>query len=62
MKKTCIVLFVLMIGACSNQSGYELPLKEYPQSFHNEVSKLPKDGELSDKVNLSFTTYYNDRN
>jgi hypothetical protein len=101
MKKICIVLFVLIIGACSNQSAYELPIKEYPQSFHQEVSKLPKDiqvkikvptefpfdveffrfsttpevknivytsvvyepvdRELSNKVNLSFTTYYNDK-
>jgi hypothetical protein len=101
MKKFRIVLFVLIIGACSNHSAYELPVKEYPQSFHQEVSKLPQDiqdklkvptefpfdveffrfsttpnvenivytsveyepldGELSNKVNLSFTTYYNDK-
>lgn len=101
MKKTFIVLFVLMIGACSNHSSYELPVKEYPQSFQQEISKLPKDiqdkikvptefpfdveffrfsttpevknivytsveyepveRELRNKVNLSFTTYYNDK-
>jgi hypothetical protein len=101
MKKIFIVFFVLMIGACSNDRAYELPIKEYPQSFHQEVSKLPKDiqdkikvptefpfeieffrfsttpevknivytsvvyepvdRELSNKVNLSFTTYYNDK-
>ncbi|WGG44605.1 hypothetical protein [Rossellomorea sp. DA94] len=101
MKKIFIVFFVLMIGACSNHKAYELPIKEYPQSFHQEVSKLPKDiqdktkvptefpfeveffrfsttpevknivytsveyepvdSELSNKLNLSFTTYYNDK-
>ncbi|MFI8574937.1 hypothetical protein ACIGEL_04425 [Rossellomorea aquimaris] len=101
MKKILIILLVLMNGACSNNSAYELPIKEYPQSFHQEVSKLPKDiqdkikvptefpfdveffrfsttpvvenivyisvefepldSELSNKVNLSFTTYYNDK-
>jgi hypothetical protein len=101
MKKIFIILLVLMNGACSNNSAYELPIKEYPQSFHQEVSKLPKDiqdkikvptefpfdvevfrfsttpvvenivytsveyepldSELSNKVNLSFTTYYNDK-
>jgi hypothetical protein len=101
MKKIFIVVFVLIIGACSKHSAYELPVKEYPQSFHQEVSKLPKDiqdkikvptefpfdveffrfsttpevenivytsveyepldGELSNKVNIGFTTYYNDK-
>jgi hypothetical protein len=101
MKKILIILLVLMNGACSNNSAYELPIKEYPQSFHQEVSKLPKDiqdkikvltefpfdveffrfsttpevknivytsveyepvdSELSNKINLSFTTYYNDK-
>ncbi|PFA68754.1 hypothetical protein CN378_05980 [Bacillus sp. AFS015802] len=101
MKKIYIVLFVLITVACSNQSAYDLPIKEYPQSFHQEISKLPKDiqvkikvptefpfdveffrfsttpeeknivytsviyepvdHELSNKVNLSFTTYYSDK-
>ncbi|TMU83557.1 hypothetical protein FGG79_19195 [Bacillus sp. BHET2] len=95
-KKIFILVLIFILVACSNHSAYELPITKYPQSFQEEVSKLPEDirdkmkvptkfpfnvaffrfsitpvyasveyepvdGELSDKVNLIFTTYYNDK-
>jgi hypothetical protein len=102
MKKISILLFSLLIVACSNQQTSDLTLNEYPQTFHQEVSKLPKDiqekmkvptkfpfevkffrfsvspevkngsvlftsveyepvdTELSDKINMNITTYYDD--
>ncbi|MFD2681800.1 hypothetical protein [Bacillus seohaeanensis] len=102
MKRIIILLCSLLMVACSNQHTFDLPLNEYPQTFHQEVSKLPKDiqekmkvptkfpfevkffrfsvspevkngsvlftsveyepvdAELSDKINMTITTYYDD--
>jgi hypothetical protein len=34
--------------ACSNQTNYELPLDEYPQTFFDQISELPE--EIQEKM------------
>ncbi|MBM7585673.1 hypothetical protein JOC86_002215 [Bacillus pakistanensis] len=54
MNKIMIIIFCFMMVACSNQKTFELPLDEYPQTFLQEVSKLPKEYQEKMKVPTEF--------
>jgi hypothetical protein len=43
MKKISIILIALTLIACTSQKRYDFPLDEYPETFFQQISKLPEE-------------------